>query len=123
MDFITNSGRMTPMLAMPTPDFAVPYAAPMHENTKAEVAPMNPKNGAISSLELIARRLHRRRRNQISMRIRPASTRVHVHALEVDRSSIVEHRSPIDRSTALARVEVCPRAEDRAPRGHGRAQP
>jgi hypothetical protein len=28
MDFITSSGRMTPMEAMPTPDLAVPYAAP-----------------------------------------------------------------------------------------------
>lgn len=29
MDFITSSGRMTPMLAIPTPLLAVPYAAPM----------------------------------------------------------------------------------------------
>jgi hypothetical protein len=29
MDFITSSGRMTPMEAIPTPDLAVPYAAPM----------------------------------------------------------------------------------------------
>jgi len=28
MDFMTSSGRMTPMDAMPTPDLAVPYAAP-----------------------------------------------------------------------------------------------
>ena len=28
MDFITSSGRITPMEAMPTPDLAVPYAAP-----------------------------------------------------------------------------------------------
>ena len=28
MDFITSSGLMTPIEAMPTPDFAVPYAAP-----------------------------------------------------------------------------------------------
>ena len=28
MDFMTSSGRMTPMEAMPTPDLAVPYAAP-----------------------------------------------------------------------------------------------
>jgi len=34
------------MEAMPTPDFAVPYAAPMHENTRADMAPMNPKKGA-----------------------------------------------------------------------------
>ena len=28
MDFMTSSGRMTPIEAMPTPDLAVPYAAP-----------------------------------------------------------------------------------------------
>ena len=28
MLFMTSSGRMTPMDAMPTPDLAVPYAAP-----------------------------------------------------------------------------------------------
>lgn len=28
MDFITSSGRITPMDAMPTPALAVPYAAP-----------------------------------------------------------------------------------------------
>ena len=28
MDFITSSGLMTPIDAIPTPDFAVPYAAP-----------------------------------------------------------------------------------------------
>jgi hypothetical protein len=31
MDFITNSGRITPMAAMPTPLFAVPYAEPKPE--------------------------------------------------------------------------------------------
>ena len=56
MDFITNSGRITPMDAMPTPDFAVPYAAPMQLNTSALVAPMKPKNGATSSLDDIAAR-------------------------------------------------------------------
>ena len=28
IDFITSSGRMTPIDAIPTPDLAVPYAAP-----------------------------------------------------------------------------------------------
>ncbi len=28
IDFMINSGRMTDMAAMPTPDLAVPYAAP-----------------------------------------------------------------------------------------------
>ena len=28
IDFITSSGRITPIEAMPTPDLAVPYAAP-----------------------------------------------------------------------------------------------
>lgn len=49
MDFITSSGRMTPMEAMPTPDLAVPYAAPKHEKTIEAIAPMNPKKGAIAS--------------------------------------------------------------------------
>lgn len=31
IDFIINSGRITDMAAMPTPDFAVPYAAPKAE--------------------------------------------------------------------------------------------
>ena len=44
-------GRITPMLAIPTPDFAVPYAAPTHENTNADAAPINPKNGATASPE------------------------------------------------------------------------
>ena len=36
---------MTDMAAIPVPDFAVPYAAPMAEKTIAEVAPMTPKKG------------------------------------------------------------------------------
>ena len=36
---------MTDMAAMPVPDFAVPYAAPIALNTIAEVAPITPKNG------------------------------------------------------------------------------
>lgn len=32
IDFITNSGLITPIEAIPTPDFAVPYAAPKPEN-------------------------------------------------------------------------------------------
>jgi hypothetical protein len=47
MDFITNSGLMTPIAAIPTPDFAVPYAAPKHEKIIADAAPRYPKNGAI----------------------------------------------------------------------------
>jgi hypothetical protein len=39
------------MLAIPTPDLAVPYAAPTHENTNALAAPINPKNGATASPE------------------------------------------------------------------------
>lgn len=38
------SGRITPMDEMPTPDFAVPYAAPRFAKTMAEVTPMKPKN-------------------------------------------------------------------------------
>merc|ERR1719424_2122534 len=37
------SGRMTPMEAMPTPDLAVPYAAPKFAKTIADVTPMKPK--------------------------------------------------------------------------------
>ena len=45
MDFIINSGRMTDMAAIPVPDLAVPYAAPMALNTIAEAAPKTPKKG------------------------------------------------------------------------------
>jgi hypothetical protein len=34
------------MEEIPTPDFAVPYAAPMFAKTKALVTPMKPKKGA-----------------------------------------------------------------------------
>lgn len=40
-----RSGLKTPIAAMPTPDFAVPYAAPKQVNTIAAVQPMVPKNG------------------------------------------------------------------------------
>jgi hypothetical protein len=33
------------MAAMPTPDFAVPYAAPKQVKTMADVHPMAPKKG------------------------------------------------------------------------------
>ena len=33
MDFMIASGRMTAMAAIPVPDFAVPYAAPMAPKT------------------------------------------------------------------------------------------
>lgn len=33
------------MAEMPTPDFAVPYAAPKQVNTMAEVQPIAPKKG------------------------------------------------------------------------------
>ena len=49
MDFMTSSGLITPMAAMPTPDLAVPYAAPIEEKTSAAAAPINPKNGAVAS--------------------------------------------------------------------------
>jgi hypothetical protein len=42
-----KSGRRTPIAQIPTPDFAVPYAAPKHVNTMAEVQPIAPKNGYI----------------------------------------------------------------------------
>lgn len=33
------------MAEIPTPDFAVPYAAPKQVNTMADVQPIAPKNG------------------------------------------------------------------------------
>lgn len=33
--FMISSGRMTDMAAMPTPDFAVPYAAPRAETQQS----------------------------------------------------------------------------------------
>lgn len=40
-----RSGRSTPMAEMPTPDLAVPYAAPKQVKTMAEVQPIAPKKG------------------------------------------------------------------------------
>ena len=40
-----RSGLKTPMAEIPTPDFAVPYAAPKQVKTMAEVHPIAPKNG------------------------------------------------------------------------------
>ena len=37
------SVRVMPMKQMPTPERAVPYAAPMLQNTRAAPIPMNPK--------------------------------------------------------------------------------
>lgn len=56
MFFITISGLNTPMLAIPIPALAVPYAPPKSSydniknilaNTIAAVMPMKPKNGAL----------------------------------------------------------------------------
>ena len=47
------SGRMTPMAAIPTPDFAVPYAEPMEEKTIAEAAPIDPKKNSVWEVELV----------------------------------------------------------------------
>jgi hypothetical protein len=40
-----RSGLKTEVAQIPTPDFAVPYEAPKHVKTIAEVQPMAPKNG------------------------------------------------------------------------------
>lgn len=40
-----RSGRRTPMAEIPTPDFAVPYAAPKQVKTMADVHPIAPKKG------------------------------------------------------------------------------
>lgn len=42
-----RSGRRTPIDEIPTPAFAVPYAAPKHVNTMALVQPIAPKKGYI----------------------------------------------------------------------------
>lgn len=46
MCFMTMLGWSTPMVEMPRPLFAVPYAAPRLAKTRAPAAPMKPKNGA-----------------------------------------------------------------------------
>lgn len=43
--FTMRSGRRTPIAEIPTPDFAVPYDAPRHVKTMADVQPMAPKKG------------------------------------------------------------------------------
>jgi hypothetical protein len=40
-----RSGLKTPIAEIPTPDFAVPYAAPKQVKTMADVQPMAPKKG------------------------------------------------------------------------------
>jgi hypothetical protein len=42
-----RSGLKTPIAEIPTPDFAVPYAAPKHVKTMAAVHPIVPKNGYV----------------------------------------------------------------------------
>jgi hypothetical protein len=48
-----RSGLRTPIAAIPTPDFAVPYEAPRQVKTMAAVQPIAPKNGClyVSNLE------------------------------------------------------------------------
>ena len=46
IDFIIKSGFNTPILLIPTPLFAVPYAAPKLANTKAQETPIYPKKAA-----------------------------------------------------------------------------
>ena len=45
MDFMTAPGFMTPRLATPTPDLAVPYAAPISATNcgQAQASPPKPK--------------------------------------------------------------------------------
>jgi hypothetical protein len=45
-----RSGLKTEVAQIPTPDFAVPYEAPKHVKTMAEVQPMAPKNGFLCML-------------------------------------------------------------------------
>lgn len=46
-DFMISSGLITPIAAIPTPDLAVPYAAPKQQKTMEAVAPMTPKKGLV----------------------------------------------------------------------------
>jgi hypothetical protein len=48
-----RSGRRTPIAEIPTPDFAVPYAAPKQVKTIADVQPMAPKKGYIVSVSAL----------------------------------------------------------------------
>src|SRR3569833_322552 len=57
-----RSGLRTPMAAMPTPDFAVPYDAPRQVKTMAAVQPMAPKKGCGTCQCLIASRRWKDRR-------------------------------------------------------------
>eukprot|EP00409_Alexandrium_fundyense_P007217 CAMPEP_0195046908 /NCGR_PEP_ID=MMETSP0347-20130606/30275_1 /TAXON_ID=2932 /ORGANISM="Alexandrium fundyense, Strain CCMP1719" /LENGTH=65 /DNA_ID=CAMNT_0040075011 /DNA_START=24 /DNA_END=221 /DNA_ORIENTATION=- len=43
MDLMTMSGRITPIEEMPTPDLAVPYAAPIFAKTMALLTPSIPQ--------------------------------------------------------------------------------
>ena len=47
-----SSGLKTPIAEIPTPAFAVPYAAPKHVKTMALVQPIAPKNGYYTKLAL-----------------------------------------------------------------------
>ena len=49
MDLKMSSGLSTPILAIPTPLFAVPYEAPRLAKTSAEAIPIYPKNEAESA--------------------------------------------------------------------------
>lgn len=52
-----RSGRITPMEQMPTPDLAVPYAAPRLAKTTADVTPMKPKKLEVGSQTVILKGL------------------------------------------------------------------
>eukprot|EP00450_Noctiluca_scintillans_P038096 CAMPEP_0194477572 /NCGR_PEP_ID=MMETSP0253-20130528/1293_1 /TAXON_ID=2966 /ORGANISM="Noctiluca scintillans" /LENGTH=61 /DNA_ID=CAMNT_0039316571 /DNA_START=14 /DNA_END=199 /DNA_ORIENTATION=- len=41
------SGRITPMVQIPTPDLAVPYAAPRLAKMMAEATPKKPKRAEV----------------------------------------------------------------------------
>ena len=83
-------GRITPMLAIPTPDFAVPYAAPTHENTNADAAPINPKNGATASPE---------------SSVDSADTRVASEASATAKSIVIEEEIPFFTPMVFCRNE------------------
>ncbi|KAL4856165.1 Proline dehydrogenase 1 [Chlorella vulgaris] len=59
MDFITSSGRITPMEAMPTPDLAVPYAAPKPAAARAPSKPVQ-KDSLTSLAPMLCTALARR---------------------------------------------------------------
>ena len=118
---VTNSDD-APMLAMPTPISPCRTPRPC-ENTKAEVAPINPKTA----------RSHRSSSSRVVSTVVDAINhenpyRVHARPRPRSSRSTTDRRSPstdrsIDRSTALARVRVERARARRIARPEARSRP